>query len=614
MIFTGSRRHTAHAPLLAILAMFTFLALLHGLAANAATSGQTLHVLLTGTESGLDPATASDFSSLSLNENIFEPLLRYDYLARPVALQANTVSAMPEVSKDGLTYLFHLTPGIMFAPDPAFKGAARELTAHDYVYSIKRLYDPLLKSPWLFLFENKIVGDALLRQGATAKLVAPKFDYDTPVAGLQALDRHTLQIRLNAPDSNFLFYLATQATGALAREVVEAHPNQVGNHPVGTGPFMLGEWQRGNKIVLLANPHYHVKQYHSNTYSNTFHDSPSSDTEDHAIAASLEGQSLPRVARVEVKIVEEQQAQVLSFLKGQFDYLEQLPAALSDLALTRGTLKPAWQRQGMRLTRFYPLQTTYMWMNMDDKVLGGYRPQQIALRRAIALSYDRAGDINLLQQGQALPAHSPLPPNVRGFNAAYRSPIGYDPALANALLDHFGYRRGAVDGFRTQPDGQPLTLVMHTVTAAQGRVRDELWRKSLAAIGLRVVFKSDKKSEIIKASRLGAVQMFETNWIADFPDADNFFQLLYGANAGRANYARFDLPAYNRLYEQARLLGDSPQRQRLHHEMVQLIHAYNPWVLTTHPVSLDLAQPWLKNFKRHPVELTAWRYMDVDAH
>jgi hypothetical protein len=93
---------------------------------------------------------------------------------------------------------------------------------------------------------------------------------------------------------------------------------------------------------------------------------------------------------------------------------------------------------------------------------------------------------------------------------------------------------------------------MHSEATVSGRLRDELWRKCLNAIGLRVVFKSDKKTEIIKASRLGKVQMFESNWIADFPDGDNFYQLLYGPNAGRANYARFNLPAYNERYEQAR--------------------------------------------------------------
>jgi ABC-type transport system substrate-binding protein len=154
---------------------------------------------------------------------------------------------------------------------------------------------------------------------------------------------------------------------------------------------------------------------------------------------------------------------------------------------------------------------------------------------------------------------------------------------------------------------------MHSEATVGGRLRDELWRKCLNSIGLRVVFRSDKKTEIIKASRLGKVTMFESNWIADFPDGDNFYQLLYGPNAGRANYARFNLPAYNERYEQARQLTDGPARQKLYFEMNQLIHAYNPWVPLTHAVSADIRHPWLKNYKRHPVEFTSWRYLDVDV-
>jgi ABC-type transport system substrate-binding protein len=256
-------------------------------------------------------------------------------------------------------------------------------------------------------------------------------------------------------------------------------------------------------------------------------------------------------------------------------------------------------------------------MNMDDPVLGGYGKDKLALRRAISLSYNNAEDIALLKKGFAIKAESPLAPGVLGYDPDYRSPVPYDPALANALLDKHGYGQRDPDGFRRMPapggGTAPLTLQMSSEATVGGRLRDELGRKCLNTIGLRVVFKSDKKTEIIKASRLGKVQMFESNWIADFPDGDNFYQLLYGANAGRANYARFKLPAYDQRYEQARVLGDGAARQKLYFEMNQLIHAYNPWVPLTHVLSADIRQPWLKNYKRHPVEFTQWRYLDVDV-
>ncbi len=538
---------------------------------------KVLRMFLSTSETGLDPAVASDNATLSLLENLFDPLLRYDYLARPAKLRPNTAAAMPEVSADGLTYTFRIRPGIHFTPDPAFKGAKREMTAQDYVYSIKRLRDPATRSPWAATFEG--------------------------VAELRALDRHTLRIRLKAPDNNFLFYLAMPASSAVAREVIDAYPGQAGNHPVGTGPFMVGEWKRSDRIVLLANP----------DSTAVFHATPGDKPEDKAIAAALEGKRLPRVDRVEVRIAEEFQGRMLGFLNAEYDYLEQIPESMTDMVVSDGQLKPELAARGIVLSRFPVLQTYYMWMNMNDPVVGGYGKDKVALRRAISMAYNSAEDIALLKKGFAIKAESPLPPNVLGYDPNYRSPVPYDPALANALLDRYGYTRRDPDGFRRTPDGKPLTLTMHSEATVGGRLRDELWRKCLNAIGLRVVFKSDKKTEIIKASRLGTVQMFESNWIADFPDGDNFYQLLYGPNAGRANYARFNLPAYNQRYEQARLLGDGPARQKLYFEMNQLIHAYNPWVPLTQVLSGDLRHPWLKNYKRHPVEFTTWRYLDVDV-
>lgn len=538
---------------------------------------KVLHAYITTPETGLDPAVASDLATLGLLENLFDPLLGYDYQARPLKLHGNTATDLPVIGDTGLSYTFKIRPGIYFTPDPAFKGQPRELTAADYIYSLKRLYDPALRSPWLSLFDGKIAGDAALKTA---------FSYDTPVAGLQAPDRYTLRIVLNAPDSNFPFYLATPASGVVAREVIEAYPGQSGNHPVGTGPFMVGEWKRSNRIVLLANPRSH--------------------------AVTAEGKRLPLLDRVEVKVAEEFQGRMLGFLRGEFDYLEQVPESMTDMVIDDGRLKPELAARGIALTRFPVLQTYYLWMNMEDPVIGGYSRDKVALRRAIALSYDSAEDIGLLKKGFAIRAESPLPPNVLGYDPAYRSPVGYDKALAAALLDRFGYTLRDPDGFRRAPGGLPLTLAMHSEATVGGRLRDELWRKNLNAIGLRVVFKTDKKPEIIKASRLGKVQMFETNWIADFPDGDNFYQLLYGPNSGRANYARFNLPAFNERYLQARALSDSPERQKLYVEMNQLLHAYNPWVPLTHPISADLRHPWLKNYIRHPVELTTWRYLDLD--
>ena len=535
-----------------------------------------------------------------VTENIFEALLRYDYLARPLRLLPDTVTALPTISADRLTYTFHLKPGIRFAGDSAFGSRIRELTAADYVYSIKRLYDPALKSPWLFLFEHKLAGDAALLPRISGA-GQPAFDVDTPIDGLRALDRFTLQVRLQRPDNNLLFALATPATGAVAREVITAHAAAPGNHPVGTGPYRIALWRRNDRIVLEANPAYRPTTFDSTA-------DPAADP----LAAALLGKRLPLIGRIDVRIMEEQQARVLGFLNREFDILEPLPPPLTDMALADGRLKPALAEQGIVLTTSGTLRTFYLWMNMDDPVVGGYTPAKIALRRAISLAYRQEEDIRLLDHRMALPAQSPLPPDVLGHDRDYRSGVRYDPQLAAALLERFGYRRRAADIYRSKPDGTPMTLTMHTLASTTGRLRDEFWRRSLEAIGIRVVFKSDRIGDIIKASRQGTVQMFETNWIADFPDGENFYQLLYSKNIGRANYARFRLPQYDRLFEQSQALPDSAARTGLYRQMNRLIEGYAPWIVRTHPLEATLLQPWVRNYRRHPVENTSWRYLDID--
>ena len=191
---------------------------------------------------------------------VFDAPLTYDYLARPVKVIPNT-AALPEVSADGLTWTIRIRPGIHFADDPAFKGRPRELTAEDYVYSLKRHYDPRWKSGNLYILENaRILGLSELRK----RLIEEKkpFDYDTPVEGLRTLDRYRFQIRLAEPSPRFLYNFTDGSfTGALAREVVEFYGDRVGEHPVGTGPFVLKDWKRSSRIVLAKNPGYREVPY-----------------------------------------------------------------------------------------------------------------------------------------------------------------------------------------------------------------------------------------------------------------------------------------------------------------------------------------------------------------
>src|SRR5690348_9583782 len=242
--------------LLACVAAFA-LALV-SLLATAADPAKVLHVAFSIAETSFDPAFASDAASDSIIANVFDTMLDYDYLARPVRLVPRALEAMPTVEDGGRSYLCRVRRGVYFTADPAFKGKRRELTAADFAYAFKRLLDPAVKSPWLWLIEGKIEGGDLARQKASQ---TGRFDYDAPIAGLEVVDRYTLRIRLVAPDLRFPYVLAVPNISAQAREVVEAYGADIGAHPVGTGPYMLGDYKRSTRIVLDANPGYREATY-----------------------------------------------------------------------------------------------------------------------------------------------------------------------------------------------------------------------------------------------------------------------------------------------------------------------------------------------------------------
>jgi ABC-type transport system substrate-binding protein len=556
-------------------------------------------------ESGFDPAQISDLYSITLAANIFDAPLEYAYLGRPGTLRPNTAAAMPEVSADYKTFTFHLKPGIYFADDPAFGGRKRELVAADYVYSIERHYDPRWKSGRLYWFEgNNILGVEALRQHALK--TGEPFDYDAPVEGLRVLDRYTFQIRLASPNPRFIYVMADPGlVGAVAREVVERYGDHVGEHPVGTGAFRLAEWRRASRIVLERNPNYRERLYDETP--------PPDDARLQAIAARFKGRRLPMIDRVEVSIIEENQPRWLAFLNGEHDMVEIVPWQYMEQAAPNGQLVPALAKRGMQVER-YMRDVSYSYFGMENPVVGGYAPAKVALRRAIALGVDIDKEIRLARYGQAIPAQSMVSPGVWGYDPALKTEMStFDPARAKALLDVYGYVDRDGDGWREQPDGTPLVIEYATSPDQESRRLAELWQQNMQAIGIRMVFKIGQWPELLKQSRAGKLMMWGVAWSPSIPDAEDFLALAYGPNKGQSNHARFDLPAYNRLFERLHALPDGPERQATILEMNKLTVAYMPYKAEVHRIYSDMLQPWVVGYHRNVFVRDFWRYIDIDT-
>jgi ABC-type transport system substrate-binding protein len=324
-------------------------------ASFAAEPPRVLRAMLNIAETSFDPQFASDAASDAVISEVYEAMLDYDYLARPVTLVPRTLEALPTTPDGGRTWVARLKKGIRFTPDPAFRGKPRELVAADYAYTYKRILDPAVKSPWLWLLEGKVVGSDAAR-AAAAK--SGRFDYDTPMPGLEVVDRYTLRIRLNAPDLRFPFVLAIPYTGAVAREVVEAHGAEFGAKPVGTGPFRLAEYKRSARMVLERNPDYRAQTY---VPAGTI------PPESQAIAAALKGRRLPLLDRVEISVIEEAQSRWLAFANGEIDVDALVSESFVDELLVEGDRKPALAAKGIRHEASLRPNTRWVYFNMDDR-------------------------------------------------------------------------------------------------------------------------------------------------------------------------------------------------------------------------------------------------------
>jgi ABC-type transport system substrate-binding protein len=565
---------------------------------------KTLRIAIPSAETALDPVqTNSDSYTNLLLSQIFDAPLTYDHLARPAKLALNTAAAMPEVSADGKTFTVRIKPGIYFADDPAFNGKPRELTAADYVYGLKRFYDPQYNSSDLYIFESlKLPGLSELREAAVKS--RQPFDYDKVVDGVRVLDRYSFRIQLGVADPRFIYNLADPVfLAAVAREVVQRYGSDIAAHPVGTGAFRLKSWRRASRLEFERSPNYREVKYSG---------TPANDPVAQAAAAHLAGKALPLVDEVVVDVVEENQPRWLAFLQGAYDYML-VPPNFRPMAAPGGELAPYLAKRGIRLHRHVQADMGMSFFFMEHPLVGGYTPDKVALRRAIGLAFDNRLYINYVLGGYGTLANSTVSPHTSGFDANYISEMSeFNPAKAKALLDTYGYIDRNGDGWREQPNGEPLVLVKSSSGTQQERRANEVWKKGMDALGVKIEFETATWPELLKKSRAGTLMMWGYNWAAGSPDGGFFLGIAYGPNASESNDPRFALPAFDRVFEAQRVLPDGPEREALMRKAKDLLVAYMPFKVHLHNVYLDLVQPWTSGYWRHPFMRDAWRFYDVE--
>jgi ABC-type transport system substrate-binding protein len=332
------------------------------------------------------------------------------------------------------------------------------------------------------------------------------------------------------------------------------------------------------------------------------------------MAARLKGKRLPLLDKVVVAIIDEPQPRWLSFLNSEHEFMERLPQNFATHAIPNNKLAPNLAKRGIQMERVPLSDMTLFYFQMDHPVVGGYTPDKVALRRAIALAYNSEEEVRLPRRGQAIVAQGPIVPNTLSYDPAFHSEMGtYDPARAKALLDMFGYTDKDGDGWRDLPDGKPLVLEYSTLSTADYRELDEIMKKNLDAIGIRISFKIGKWPEHLKAARAGKLMMWGLGSSASSPDSGGALARANGKSIGQENLSGFKNEKFDELYRQQSEMPDGPERDAVIREAVKIWVAYMPYKVRTHRIGTDLMQPWLIGYKRHPNSNAFWRYIDIDT-
>lgn len=536
---------------------------------------------------GFDPALGDDVYSHIALKQVYETLLQYHHLKRPYQVESLLAESLPVISEDRLTYTFKLRRGIYFQEDKCFNGKKREMVAQDVIYSIKRLADVKNQSTGWWIFDGRIKGLNEFRQRS---IDSEYTDYALPVEGLQAPDNYTFIMTLTQPCSQIPYFFTMSYTSVVPKEAVDFYGEEFLNHPVGTGPYKLVEWKKGLRLKYVKNSEYHEEFYPN--------DGSPGDRE----AGLLEdaGKRIPFIDTLIMNVFVESQPQWLNFMKGNIE-VSGIPKDNYNQAITpEKSLKKEIADKGINLHINPSLDVTYTFFNMEDQVLG----KNVHVRRAFCYAWDVEKTIKLMFNDRAILAHSPVPPGLLGYDSTFKNPYQkFDPDLARRELEAAGYPEG-----KGLPEFEYLSNDNTT-----SRQWSDKFVKEMGDVGIKIKVLSVTWPEFLKRIKNKKYQIAGMAWQADYPDPENFVQLLYGPNeAPGTNNANYKNQEYDRLYNELILTENNQKKVELIHRMKEIFVEDCPWIPGVHRLSFGLIYSWVKNRKYNDISPGNFKYIKVD--
>ncbi|WP_262965455.1 ABC transporter substrate-binding protein [Methylobacter psychrophilus] len=618
----------------------------------------------------LDPAVAYSENEYAFIAQIYEPPFQYHYLKRPYQLTTLTASKMPEINylnkqgenlgkgaKDSdiayTDYVIDIKPGINYQPHPALAKNAqgnylyhhltsvqiqslktlndfdntgsRELTAEDYVYQIKRLAHPKIQSPIAEIMKNYIVGfHDFSKQADDKQKTAIK---NLSMAGVQVNNRYQYRIRIKGKYPQFIFWLAMPFFSAMPWEADVFYDQArmsdknitLDWFPIGTGPYLLAENNPNRRMILLKNPFFHVEKYPS--------EGEPEDKQNGLLTDA--GKKLPFIDKVVFMLEKETIPYWTKFLQGYYDASgiasDSFDQAIQFTGSGGVALTDSMKEKGIQLQTSVETSIFYMGFNMLDATVGGDSERARKLRQAIAIAVDYEEYISIFRNGRGVAAQGVIPPGIYGYaegkdginsysydwvsNKAQRKKI----EAAKQLMVEAGYPAG-IDP-KTK---EALILYFDTTSVSiDDRPTMNWYRKQFEKLGIKLVIRATDYNRFQEKMRAGNEQIFVWGWNVDYPDPENLFFLLYGANSkvkhGGENAVNYKNPEFDRLFEQMRNMDNNEQRYQIIQQLQEVVRHDAPWVFGFHPKNFSLFHSWYSNLKPNLMANNRLKYTRIDT-
>ena len=557
---------------------------------------KVLHLALRDNAKTLDPANAYDSISLTVLPLALESLYQYSYLERPVRLEPLLATAMPTISPDKKKYTIKIKKGVYYQDDKAFPNSkGRELEAKDFVYQWKRLIHPKLQSNGSWIFEDKIAGYNELKKKLAKAKGAKEIEklLMEPMEGFKVLDKYTIEINLLRPYPQLIYVLAMGFCVPTAKEVTDTYGHlNLSRRMVGTGPFILKEFIQGSKIILEKSPSFRGEKY------------PTKAGGDAKALGLLKaaGKAIPFLDQINFRIVKEDSPMWLLLNQGNLD-ISGIPKDSFDSAITNNKeLSPELKAKGMQVMIFDRPVIFYLNFNMKDELLGN----NLNLRKAIVRSIDRDYIIKTFLNGRASKKLGIVPTGIHGHIPRDKPEGDYDLEKAKEYLEKAGY-----------PGGKGLPTINYDLrgASATSRQQGEYFKRALAKIGVNLKVIANTFPAYLEKERNGNLQFFQGGWAADYPDAENFLQLLYSANVSPGpNASNWKNKEFDDLYIKISLMPPSKKRLELIKRAEEIVFEEEVvWSMLFNPKSYGIYHAWVKNYYPNELLLNSIKYLDVDV-